>query len=132
MDKPPLMALMLCDDLLFSSKLTATARALNLPASVARTVERLLKLTQEQPIGCILLDLHHTGLNLETVLPQLRQHGPRATVIGFGSHVDVETLKAARRAGCDQVMPRSQFSAELEAKLPTWCGVPFIQEQGQP
>ena len=29
--------------------------------------------------------------------------------IGFGSHVDRELLDQARTAGCDEVMPRSEF-----------------------
>jgi len=34
-------------------------------------------------------------------------------VCAFGSHVDVEYARAARSAGCQVVMPRSKFSAEL-------------------
>jgi hypothetical protein len=49
---------------------------------------------------------------------------PRVNVIGFGSHVDVGTLKAARAAGCDHVLPRSQFVADLETQLPVWANVP--------
>ena len=29
--------------------------------------------------------------------------------IGFGSHVDRDLLAAARAAGCDEVLPRSEF-----------------------
>ena len=35
------------------------------------------------------------------------------TIIGYGSHVDTATLKAARDAGCDVVLPRSKFVEEL-------------------
>ena len=55
--------------------------------------------------GCevVVLDLGRPG-TLE-VLPSLA--GRRA--IAFGSHVDRELLEAARAAGCDEVMPRSEF-----------------------
>jgi hypothetical protein len=33
--------------------------------------------------------------------------------IGFGSHVDTELLDAARAAGCDEVLPRSQLFRRL-------------------
>ena len=33
--------------------------------------------------------------------------------VAFGSHVDTEALAAAGAAGCDPVLPRSKFSAEL-------------------
>ena len=32
-----------------------------------------------------------------------------ARTIGFGSHVDRELLEQARTAGCDEVLPRSEF-----------------------
>jgi hypothetical protein len=37
----------------------------------------------------------------------------RARIIGYGSHVDRITLDAARAAGCDEVLPRSQFFARV-------------------
>lgn len=110
--------LVLCDDLMFTSKVTATARAHGLPAAVARTSADVIR--KAPPTGCVLVDLHLPGLDLPPLLAALRAAGsPR--VIGFGSHVDVETLKAARAAGCDQVLPRSQFTKELETRLPEWA-----------
>ena len=38
-------------------------------------------------------------------------------VIGFGSHVDTELLRAARAAGCDTVLARSAFFARLDDVL---------------
>lgn len=37
--------------------------------------------------------------------------------VGFGSHVDRELLAAATAAGCDEVLPRSRFFADLQALL---------------
>jgi CheY-like chemotaxis protein len=107
---------MLCDDLVFGSKVTATGRAHGVPVAVARTpagaVARL------PGAGCLIVDLHLPGLDVAALMAEVRAHPVK--VIAFGSHVDVETLKAARRAGCDQVMPRSQFVIELETKLAEW------------
>ncbi len=50
----------------------------------------------------VIVDLSRPGV-LE-ILPRLA--GRR--VVGFGSHVDTETLEAARAAGC-QALPRSQL-----------------------
>jgi hypothetical protein len=36
-------------------------------------------------------------------------------VLAFGAHVDAETLRAARQAGADRVVPNSQLAAELPA-----------------
>lgn len=110
--------LLLCDDLLFGSKVTTTGRAHGIPVVVARTP--VAAVTKAAGAGCVIVDLHMTGLDLPTLLADLRAAGV-ARVIGFGSHVDVETLKSARRAGCDVVMPKSQFSAEVEGRLREWA-----------
>lgn len=109
--------LLLCDDLLFGSKVTATGRAHGVPVAVARTPAQAV--TKAAGAACVIVDLHQDGLNLAELLSELRAAGVQR-VIGFGSHVDAETLKAARRAGCDLVMPRSQFSEQLEEKLAGW------------
>jgi CheY-like chemotaxis protein len=53
----------------------------------------------------------------------------RIPVMCFGSHVDVDTMKAARSAGADAVLARSQFSAALpdliqkHARIPDYAGL---------
>lgn len=113
--------LLLCDDLLFGSKVTTTGRAQGIPVAVARTPAAAV--AKAVGAGCVIVDLHMEGLDVAKLVADLRATQP-VRVIGFGSHVDVETLKTARRAGCDLVMPRSQFTAELEAKLAVWATPP--------
>ena len=48
-------------------------------------------------------------------LPALVATGVR--VVAFGSHVERDTLEAARAAGCGQVLPRSRFFASLPQLL---------------
>lgn len=109
--------LLLCDDLLFASKVTATARAHGRAVTVCRDMTRLVAALEERVPQAILLDLHNYTLSLDAVAGW-RAAGVR--VVGFGSHVDVAVLKAARAAGCDPVLPRSKFVAELEQELPEW------------
>ncbi len=66
-----------------------------------RFVRRALDLVEAEE-ALLVVDLSRPGV-LE-ILPRLA--GRR--VIGFGSHVDTETLEAARAAGC-QALPRSQL-----------------------
>ena len=61
----------------------------------------------------VLVDLARPGAS--AVLGPLVAAGPR--VVAFGSHVDRETLAAARSAGCDQVLARSAFFADLVTLL---------------
>jgi len=44
--------------------------------------------------------------------------------VAYGSHVDKARLDAARAAGCDEVLPRSKFSAELPDLLRRYLGAP--------
>ena len=117
----PPAGLMLCDDLIFASKVTGTARAAGLTVGVARSLPRFAELLAESaPVG-VLLDLHHDGLDLPALLAALRARCPEMPrVTAFGSHVDAARLKAAREAGCDLALPRSQFVKLLEAELPVW------------
>ena len=113
--------LMLCDDLMFTSKVTATARAVGVIVTAVRNVERLIALAETKPPSCVILDLHNTTLDLQVFMTSLREKCPTMPrVIAFGSHVDVELLAAARQAGCDRVMPRSQFVKQLETGLKDW------------
>ena len=109
--------LLLCDDLLFASKVTATARAHGLTVAVCRDTARLSAMLAEGTPKAVLLDLHNPTLDLGAVA-DWRAAGVR--VVAFGSHVDVAALKAARAAGCDPVLPRSKFVANLESELVGW------------
>src|SRR5262245_61463462 len=108
--------LLLCDDLIFSSKIAATARAHHLNLRVCKSVEALLALKDSSP-AVLILELDHSDFDVEELL---RQFQPRPRVIAYGSHVNVERLKAARKAGCDLVLPRSAFVEKLESDLPAW------------
>ena len=112
--------LVFCDDLIFTSKITATARAKGIEAGAVRTQDALVAKLRGGQVGCVVLDLHNTTLDWATLFPALGADRPK--FVGFGSHVDVATLKAARDAGCDLVMPRSQFVNRLEDDLPKWAG----------
>ena len=110
----------LCDDLIFTSKVSGTARAHGLAVVPAKTVEAALTHSKIVQASVVLIDLQHAGLDLGSFLTALRALDPVPRIVAFGSHVDVKSLKAARAAGCDFVMPRSQFVAHLETDLPTW------------
>ena len=43
--------------------------------------------------------------------------GLDARVIGFANHTSREVMEAARAAGCEQVLPRSDFFARLDELL---------------
>ncbi len=117
------LALLLSDDLMFTSRITGTARDLGLTVKVARSPEVLLSLARQQTPRCVLLDLANPGLVLTDFLRQLAEAcNPLPRLVAYGSHVDTETLRAARAAGCDPVLPRSKFVEELPKMLQEWLG----------
>lgn len=113
--------LMLCDDLIFFSRVEGAARAQSLSVRMVRnSAELLLALRQEPPSG-IILDLHNDSLDLPALLSHIRSACPVLPhIVAYGSHVEAETLRAARAAGCDLVMPRSQFVTHIETDLAKW------------
>jgi DNA-binding NarL/FixJ family response regulator len=111
----------LSDDLIFTSRITATARALGLQVRQARSPEALVELARQGPPRGVLIDLGFSGLALEDLMGRLAQACPTMPrVIAYGSHVDTASLKAARAAGCALVLPRSKFVEDLARELPNW------------
>jgi hypothetical protein len=115
-----MLGYLLSDDLIFTSRIGGVAGELGLEVKPARSPAQLGNLLAQQVPTCLLLDLHHPGLVIGALLAGLPV--PRPFVVGYGSHVDTATLKAARDAGCDLVLPRSKFVEELPTSLPRWFG----------
>jgi CheY-like chemotaxis protein len=112
---------LLSDDLIFVSRITGTARDLGLVVESARTVERLLEACERQRPACVMVDLAYPGMTIGDLMAKLGEKcTPLPRVVAYGSHVDTETLKAARAAGCDPVLPRSKFVEDLPSELDKW------------
>lgn len=119
-----LTALLLSDDLIFTSRIAGTGRSLGLTVRQARSVAALEQLARELAPACVLLDLNHSGLDVPDLIVRLREACPRMPrLVGYGSHVDAASLKAARAAGCDVVLPRSAFVEQLPEQLPAWMSL---------
>jgi DNA-binding NarL/FixJ family response regulator len=111
---------LLSDEMMFTSRITGTARDLGLEIKVARGQDALQTLVQSQPFAAVIIDLANPGLDLPVLLTAARAANSEATIVAYGSHIDAETLKKARQAGCDVVLPRSQFAERLPELLPEW------------
>jgi DNA-binding NarL/FixJ family response regulator len=119
------VGLLLSDDMIFTSRITGIARDQHMLIKSARSSDGLLTLASHQTPRCVIIDLANFGLNIENLIAGLRAAcTPIPRLVAYGSHVDTETLKAARAAGCDVVLPRSQFVAELPRALREWMAEP--------
>jgi DNA-binding NarL/FixJ family response regulator len=67
------------------------------------------------PVDLFVVDLA-VGNAIEAVR-ELRAAGSTARIVAYGRHDDRERLAAARQAGCDRVLARSAFFADVQAAL---------------
>jgi DNA-binding NarL/FixJ family response regulator len=65
----------------------------------------------------IFTDLSDTAFPALETLTKIRSAAPNARVIGFASHVDLKSLKAAREAGYEMTLSKSEFTAQLPVLL---------------
>jgi hypothetical protein len=105
---PDLPLLVLVRDLLFSSRITVAAKHLGVGMKLVREPGQLAA----EAGGRLIVDLNQPGA-LDAAA-EWRRSGERE-VVGFVAHVDADTIRRAREAGIDQVLPRSRFVAELES-----------------
>ncbi len=97
-------------DLIFSSKITSTGAAVNVPVRVARSVDDL-----SPGAALLLVDLEADGA-IEAI-ERCRTMLPTPRIVAFGPHVRDDLFKAAREAGADEVLARSAFVTRLTALL---------------
>ncbi len=115
--------LLLSRDLLFTSKITGTARALGHRVIVAGDAARASAMLAEWSPVVVFVDLAGGPLVDAPALASYREAAPPGTpFVAFGSHVDTQALADAAASGCDPVMPRSKFTAELPALIRRYFG----------
>ena len=121
----------LASDLLWASKIKATADALGLPCRPVRSIEMLEARLADSEVRALVVDLdapadtvlamirrvkratHPTGSGAPSPTPNGLSTAP-IHVLAFGPHVNRDRLQAARDAGADDVLPRGAFAAHLE------------------
>jgi len=113
------MILAVLDDLLFTSKIRTTAAQLGVPLTFARSSEAAIGEMRRQPTTLVIFDLDNPRTDPLGTIALMRADGQLASIptLGFVSHVHVERIEAARRAGIGDVVARSAFAANLPAIL---------------
>lgn len=112
---------LLCDDLMWMSRVMAEARELGLKIVPARTVKQLMNAIDSNGVRSVILDLAQAeiGHDPSSVIEQLKSAGVKR-LIAYGSHIETDLLQAAKEAGCDPVLSRSRMAAQLRALLTEW------------
>lgn len=111
------MIVAVVSDLLFESKIAGAARVAGVSLQVARTTPAVLAALAEPAVTALVVDLHLSSDDSLSLCRAARQARPLLPIIGFFSHVDAETRRAALEAGATQALPRARFFADTVAIL---------------
>lgn len=106
-------------DLMFASKIRATAQATGAVVGVHARPAALLDAARRHPPRLVLIDLDARSWDPTALVRDLKQDERTAAVrvVAFVSHVRQDAIDAARSAGADRVLARSAFVRELPAIL---------------
>jgi CheY-like chemotaxis protein len=105
------------DDLFFAVKIEAAARQSGVAVAMVKT-EAAAWEGVRGGAGFVLVDLNLRAFDLLAWIAAVKaEMGGRVSLLGFISHVDVERKEQALAAGCDRVIARSAFSADLPLLL---------------
>jgi len=113
--------LLLSRDLIFTSKVTGTARELGRRVLVAGNVAQASAIIEQEHPRVVFIDLTAGDLvGVPALVAYRKLAGPGTTLLAFGPHVEADALAAAAAAGCDPVLPRSKFAATLPDLIRTY------------
>jgi DNA-binding NarL/FixJ family response regulator len=101
-------------DLMFQSRIRMAAEALGLEALIADSAAAANIAIAARP-GIVVVDLHAVGIDAPSMVRSAKAAG--ANVLAFGRHTEPSILRAARNAGADAVVARSQLVEELPQLL---------------
>ena len=109
------MIVCVVDDLLFSVKISTAAKAVGADVYFERTPGVALARIKEKQPSLAIFDLNSARLDPLQVIAQLKSDPETRGIktLGFVSHIDADTIAAARAAGIDEVLARSAFSDRL-------------------
>jgi CheY-like chemotaxis protein len=107
--------LAIVDDLMFTSKIKTAAGQLGVPVTFARSRELALTEMRRAAPSLVIFDLNSGRTDPLGTVAAMKSDPALAGIptVGFVSHVQTDLIDAARRAGVDEIMARSAFTAQL-------------------
>jgi PleD family two-component response regulator len=109
------MVLAVVDDLMFTSKIKATAQQLGVDVTFARSSDAALAGMRTRSPALVIFDLNNPRTDPLGTVAVMKGDPALASIptVGFVSHVQSDLIDAARLAGVDEVLARSAFTARL-------------------
>ncbi len=97
-------------DLMFQSRIRAAVEQLGMEPRIADVAPAANSAVAAHP-ALVVIDLHAAGIDVPSVILAAKDGGSK--VLAFGRHTEPAILRAAREAGADSVVARSQLVEEL-------------------
>jgi two-component system cell cycle response regulator DivK len=109
------MIVCVVDDLLFSVKISTTAKARGVETYFERSAASVVERVREKQPSLVIFDLNSGKLRPMDAIAALKADPELKAIptLGYVSHVDSTTIAAARAAGVDEVLARSAVSERL-------------------
>jgi len=108
-------AVLLTDDLMTASRVEGAARRAGVTLVTCSDAAGVATRCNEQQVDRLIVDLSSGSGDVATIIERLSAASARRPLmIAFGPHVHEKLLTAAAEAGCEQVVSRGQFFAELD------------------
>jgi len=109
------MVLALVDDLMFRSKIKSAVQPSGAAVTFAASRDAALAAMRSGAPSLVVFDLNNSRADPLGTLAEMKKDPALASIptLGYVSHVDVNTIDAARAAGVDEVVARSAFAMRL-------------------
>jgi len=109
------MIVCVLEDLIFSIKISTAAKHLGVEMYFERARDNVLPTVREKQPSLVIFDLNSSRLAPMAAIGAMKSDPALRAIrtLGFVSHVDSDTIEAARAAGVDEVLARSAFSNRL-------------------
>jgi CheY-like chemotaxis protein len=108
---------LLSGDLLTISRVQGAAEQCGAGCRVITSAEQAIECLDDEQDTLVVVDLAMPAIRIGPLVSLLKSRTPAAKIVAFGPHVHEARLEEARRAGCDEVVSRGQFFAQLESIL---------------
>lgn len=114
----PNTVLAVVNDLFFAAKISGAAKVAGVSLQYVTTEKDLLDKARTNP-ALIIFDLNFTAVGPIQLIEKLKSDPAlkQIRLLGYLSHVQTDLQRMAVAAGCDEVMPRSAFSMNLNQIL---------------
>jgi DNA-binding NarL/FixJ family response regulator len=107
-------AVILCRDLLFSSRVVGAGQDLGVEVRVKRTANSAAETANDPSVKLLIVDLEHQDLSIADFIEKV--HAIRHSelrVLAYGPHVDKSLLESAGAVGFDEVFSRRMLLERL-------------------